>query len=144
VDEEEAFHSFRERVFRHREELTGLLRRMRERGQRVFGYGASTKGNVVLQFCGVTPKDLPCIAEVNPDKFGRFTPGTRIPIVSEEVARGRRPHAFLVLPWHFRETILAREAEYLSADGALIFPLPAIRVYRKGNATSAEEVERAD
>jgi hypothetical protein len=57
-------------------------------GKKIFGYGASTKGNVLLQFCGFTEKEIPYIAEVNPDKFGRFTPGSRIPIISEAEAAG--------------------------------------------------------
>ncbi len=74
--------------------------------KRIIGYGASTKGNVILQFCNLTPKDIPFIAEVNKDKFGRYTPGTYIPIISENEARKMKPDYFLVLPWHFKENIL--------------------------------------
>jgi len=128
VHEAGAHQEFWERARRQREQLRAVLREYARQGERVFGYGASTKGNVILQFCGITPKELPCIAEINPDKFGCFTPGTGIPIVSEEEARSKEPGAFLVLPWHFRESILAREAEYLSKGGALVFPLPEVEV----------------
>ena len=94
----------------------------------MLGYGASTKGNVVLQFCGFTEKDIPAIAEVNLDKFGAFTPGSRIPIVSEEEARAMNPDYFLVLPWHFKEGILAREREYTARGGKMIFPFPEIEI----------------
>ncbi len=92
------------------------------------GYGASTKGNVLLQFCGLTTENLPVIAEVNPNKFGCRTPGTNIPIASEDEVKADRPDYMLVLPWHFRETILEREAPYLESGGRLIFPLPEIEV----------------
>jgi hypothetical protein len=124
----EIYQQFRDRVFRHREELLEYLRDVKANGERVLGYGASTKGNVILQFCGITPAELPYVAEVNPDKFGAFTPGTRIPIISEDDARAMNPNGFLVLPWHFRENIVAREARFLAAGGKLVFPLPRIEV----------------
>ncbi len=98
-------------------------------GKKVVGYGASTKGNVLLQFCGVTTAELPAIAEVNPDKFGAFTPGTGIPIVSEAEAHAMKPDYFLVLPWHFKEGIVQREAEFLASGGRMIFPFPEIVDY---------------
>jgi hypothetical protein len=122
------FEAFKRRVFAHRDELVALLTKLKASGQTVFGYGASTKGNVVLQFCGITTELLPCIAEVNGDKFGRVTPGTHIPIISETEARSRKPAFFLVLPWHFKRGILARETEYLKQGGKFIFPLPRIEV----------------
>ncbi len=122
------FRNFEERVFQHREDLIALIRTLRADGKTVFGYGASTKGNVLLQFCGFTVEDIPFIAEVNPDKFGSFTPGTAIPIISEAEARARKPDYFLVLPWHFKEGILQREQEFLCSGGKMIFPLPEIEI----------------
>lgn len=122
------YEDFRERVFRHRDELAKTLHAALSRGKNILGYGASTKGNVILQFCGLTPKELPAIAEVNPDKFGRYTPGTLIPIISEPEAHALRPDSFVVLPWHFRENLLEREAAYLASGGEMIFPLPKIEV----------------
>jgi hypothetical protein len=92
------------------------------------GYGASTKGNVLLQFCGFTAEDIEAIAEVNADKFGRVTPGSLIPIISEEEMRERRPDYLIVFPWHFRDGVIAREEEYLRNGGRLIFPLPEIEI----------------
>jgi NDP-4-keto-2,6-dideoxyhexose 3-C-methyltransferase len=74
----------------------------RAAGRVVAGLGASTKGNVLLQFCGLDERDLCCIGEVNPDKFGRYTPGTLIPIVSEDELFKKKPEVLVVLPWHFR------------------------------------------
>ncbi len=122
------YRDFEERVFRHRDDLTRLIRALNADGKKILGYGASTKGNVVLQFCGFTKKDIPAIAEVNPDKFGCFTPGTHIPIISEQEARAMKPDYFLVLPWHFKDGILRREKEYLTSGGKMIFPFPEIEI----------------
>lgn len=122
------FRDFEDRVFRHRADLVRLLRALAADGKKVFGYGASTKGNVTLQFCGITSGELPLIADVNPDKFGSFTPGSRIPIVSEAEARAMKPDYFLVLPWHFKEGILQREQEFMTRGGKFIFPFPEIEI----------------
>ncbi|WP_069264405.1 class I SAM-dependent methyltransferase [Paraburkholderia nodosa] len=122
------YREFEERVFRHRDDLTRLIRALNADGKKVLGYGASTKGNVVLQFCGFTAADIPAIAEVNEEKFGRVTPGTHIPIISEAKARAMKPDYFLVLPWHFKNGILRRESEYLKSGGRLIFPFPEIEI----------------
>jgi hypothetical protein len=122
------FRDFEERVFRHRDDLKRLIDSLNADGKKVFGYGASTKGNVVLQFCGLTSKDIPYIAEVNPDKFGCITPGSHIPIISETEARAMNPDYFLVLPWHFKEGILRREKEYLARGGKFIIPFPEIEI----------------
>jgi hypothetical protein len=122
------YRDFEERVYRHRADLTRLLRTLVADGRKVLGYGASTKGNVLLQFCGFTEKDIPAIAEVNEDKFGAFTPGTLIPIVSEAEARAMQPDYFLVLPWHFKEGIVIREQEFIAKGGKMIFPFPEIEI----------------
>ena len=122
------YREFEERVFRHRQDLQRLIGALNADGKKVLGYGASTKGNVVLQFCGFTAKDMPAIAEVNPDKFGSFTPGTRIPIVSEKEAHAMNPDYFLVLPWHFKDGILQREKDYMARGGKFIFPFPEIEI----------------
>lgn len=122
------YRDFEERVFRHKEDLTRLIKTLNADGKKILGYGASTKGNVVLQFCGLTADDIPAIAEVNPEKFGRVTPGSHIPIVSEAEAKAMNPDYFLVLPWHFKDGILRREKEYLANGGKFIFPFPEIEI----------------
>jgi hypothetical protein len=122
------YREFEDRVFRHRADLRRLLEALASDSKTVMGYGASTKGNVVLQFCGIGPDLMSCIAEVNEDKFGAFTPGTGIPIVSEAEARAMEPDYFLVLPWHFRDGIVRREAEFLARGGRMIFPFPEIEI----------------
>ena len=119
---------FGKRMNGHKASLVDLLAKLNNNGQRIIGYGASTKGNVLLQYCGITEKDIPFIAEVNEDKFGAYTPGSLIPIIPEEEARSMDPDFFFVLPWHFRDSILAREQEYISNGGKFIFPLPYIGI----------------
>lgn len=131
------YRQFSERAAQHREDLKRLLGAIRAGGEKILGYGASTKGNVILQFCGLGARDLPCIAEVNEDKFGAQTPGTGIPIVSEKDARAMKPDYFLVLPWHFRDNILQREAAFLNAGGKLVFPLPRIGIVGAGGRTAS-------
>ena len=122
------YREFEERVFRHREDLRRLLRALRDDGKRIVGYGASTKGNVVLQYCGIGPDLVEAIAEVNPDKFGHVTPGSHIPIVSEADALKMKPDYYLVLPWHFKDNILQREQKFLADGGKMIFPFPEIEI----------------
>ncbi|SJZ74367.1 class I SAM-dependent methyltransferase [Sediminibacterium ginsengisoli] len=119
---------FQERAVKHRQNLVELIDALVADGKRVFGYGASTKGNVLLQYCGFTAKQIPYIAEVNYEKFNCYTPGTHIPIISEDEAKAMKPDYFLVLPWHFRENILVREKDFLENGGKLIFPLPEIEI----------------
>jgi len=122
------YREFEERVYRHRDDLTRLIRSLNAAGKTVLGYGASTKGNVLLQFCGLTNRDILAIAEVNEDKFGRVTPGTHIPIISEVEARAMKPDYMLVLPWHFKDGIVRREKDYLASGGHLILPFPEIEI----------------
>jgi NDP-4-keto-2,6-dideoxyhexose 3-C-methyltransferase len=122
------FAAFRERVERRRAQLREFLDASREAGKLTVGYGASTKGNVILQYCGITAEDLPCIGEPNSDKDGCFTPGTGIPIVSESAAKARNPDQLLVLPWIYRDGFIERERDYLARGGHLVFPLPELEI----------------
>lgn len=122
------YEDFKKNTEQHRIDLMDFFKKSASEGKRVFGYGASTKGNVILQYCGITPKEMPYIAEVNEYKFGRLTPGSLIPIVSEEKAKEMKPDYFMVLPWHFKEGIIKREAEFIAEGGKLVFPLPKIEI----------------
>ena len=128
LDTPKPYRDFEERVFKHRKNLIDLIEALVADGKKVFGYGASTKGNVLLQFCNFTTKEIPFIAEVNEEKFGSFTPGTHIPIISEKEAKEMNPDYFLVLPWHFKHSILERERAYMEQGGKFIFPLPEIEI----------------
>lgn len=104
----------------------------RENGETIWLYGASTKGNVTLEYSGVDRDLVQGAAERNPRKYGRRTPGTGIPIVSEEEARRMRPAWFLVLPWTFLPEFIEREADYLASGGRLVVPLPELKAYGAG------------
>lgn len=128
MDMKAELRNFEARVSSHRAKLRHLVRELNNQGKTVAALGASTKGNVLLQYCGFTNRDIVFVSDVNPLKHGCFTPGTKIPIVSEEFARLYRPDYMLVLPWHFRAGIVQREKEYLKNGGRLLFPLPDISV----------------
>lgn len=128
LDTPKPYREFEERVFRHRKNLKDLIEALVADGKKIIGYGASTKGNVLLQFCDLGVKHIPYIAEVNEEKFGSFTPGTQIPIISEKEAKAMKPDYLLVLPWHFKHGILEREREFLAQGGKFIFPLPEIEI----------------
>jgi NDP-4-keto-2,6-dideoxyhexose 3-C-methyltransferase len=120
------YKNFRDRVEKSRDDLRRELKRLKSEGKRVFGYGASTKGNVLLNYCGLESSLIECIAEVNEDKVGRLTPGSQIPIIAEAEARRQNPDFFLVLPWHFRPFFVEKESAFLKKGGRFIFPLPKV------------------
>lgn len=128
LDTPKPYFDFAERVKSHRESLVSLIRKIRSEGKTIYGYGASTKGNVMLQWCGLTSDDIIAIGEVNPDKYGCVTPGTNIPIIPESEVKSINPDYMIVLPWHFRNGILQREKEYRNSGGKFIFPLPYIEI----------------
>lgn len=128
LDTVKPYIEFAKRVQKHRKNLRDLIIALNKDGKKIFGYGASTKGNVLLQYCGLTNKEIAYIAEVNEEKFGSFTPGTHIPIISEQEAKAMKPDYFLVLPWHFKDNIMQREEAYLENGGKFIFPLPEIEI----------------
>jgi len=127
-EDEDFFRFFVNQVFNHKTELNKVLDRLCAENKKIFGYGASTKGNVILQFCQLNSEKIPYVAEVNENKFGCFTPGTKIPIISEEEAKKIKPDYFLVLPWHFKKGIIKKEQAFLKNGGGLIFPLPKVEI----------------
>ncbi len=112
----------------HKILLKQLLITLKKQKKKVLGYGASTKGNVILQYCKINSTLLSNIAEVNKFKFNKYTPGTNIKIISEKEAKLKNPDYFLVLPWHFKDYIIKRERKFLKKGGKLIFPLPEIEI----------------
>lgn len=121
-----AFTLFKQRVIGHRRKLVEFVGNAKAMGKRVFGLGASTKGNVTLQYCGFSEDDINFIGEVNPLKFGRFTPGSRIPIIPEGDLVRKKPDYLLVLPWHFRQFFASNRQSY--GPSQLVFPFPEISI----------------
>ncbi|HTB61881.1 MAG TPA: class I SAM-dependent methyltransferase [Polyangia bacterium] len=130
LDTDKPYRNFQERVNVHKQELLALLRKLRAEGKRIHAYGASTKGNTILQWCGIDSRLVDVAAERNPDKFGARTLGSDIPIVSEEESRQAKPDYYLVLPWHFRDEFVEREKALLASGVGMIFPLPTIEIVR--------------
>jgi SAM-dependent methyltransferase len=128
LDTDKPYKNFQDRINLHRDELQSLLRKLKKDGKSIHIYGASTKGNTILQWCGIDNRIIDCAAERNPDKYGAHTLGTDIPIVSEAESRAMKPDYYLVLPWHFKEEFIERERETLARGTQLIFPLPSIEV----------------
>lgn len=124
----ETWRSFAQRLHRLRAEVVNFVREERAAGKTVYGYGASTKGNTLLQYFGLNKDDITAIAERSPYKFGLQTIGTEIPIISEEEMRAARPDYLLVLPWHFIDEFQSREAEFFARGGKMIVPCPNFKV----------------
>jgi len=129
----EPFTRFRSRVLSHRDDVRHFLRLAKEAGKTVYGYGASTKGNIVLNFCGVRPEDLTAICDRNVEKHGLVTPGTNIPIIAPDDMRRANPEYLLVLIWHFRREVIEDEREYLMRGGTLVFDLPRVHTVDREN-----------
>ncbi len=111
-----------------KQDLNELVQRIVKENKTIYLYGASTKGNTLLQYYGLDNTIILGAAERNPEKYGCRTPKTNIIIMSEEEVRSKDPDYMLVLPWHFRDEFVVREKEYLEGGGNLIFPLPKIEV----------------
>jgi ABC-type Fe3+-hydroxamate transport system substrate-binding protein len=131
LDTDKPYKNFQDRINLHKEELNSLLKKLKKEGKRIHIYGASTKGNTILQWCGIDNRIIDYAAERNPDKYGAYTLGTDIPIISEAESRAMNPDYYLVLPWHFKEEFIEREQETLNKGIGLIFPLPNIEVIKK-------------
>ena len=95
--------------------------------------GASTKGNIILQYSKIDKKYISYAADRNPLKWNKKMPGSNIPIVSESNSRSKKPDFYLVLPWHFKKEFIQREKKFLSDGGRLIFPLPKVQIISNNN-----------
>jgi NDP-4-keto-2,6-dideoxyhexose 3-C-methyltransferase len=121
------YKSFKDRVISLRSELLNFIKQAHLEGKTIAAIGASTKGNVLLQYCGLSSKDVNFIGEVNPEKFGCFTPGTWIPILPEnKLLKNYKPDYLIVLPWHFKKFFESRINEF--GGSSLVFPLPNLEV----------------
>jgi hypothetical protein len=118
------------KVSEHGKELRSTLESLVAGKKKISALGASTKGNVLLQYCGIDSDIVSTIGEVNRDKLGCMTPGSNIPIVPEQQVFDSFPEILLILPWHFRETFLEKTKDFRSKGGLVIFPLPKIEIIK--------------
>lgn len=124
-DSLEPFIAFAKRTVLAKQALVEFLKNVKKEGKTVAALGASTKGNVLLQYCGLSENDLMCVGEVNEEKYGCYTPGTWINIISEKELLDKKPDYLLVLPWHFR-TFFLNNPKFSGMK--LVFPLPELQV----------------
>lgn len=132
LDTNTPYEEFYERIKKVREKLVRFLSDSKRGYQKIHVYGASTKGNTLLQWCGIDNRVIDFAADRNPEKHGCKTLGTDIPIISEAESRALRPDWYLVLPWHFQEEFMEREKETLASGIGMIFPLPEFKAYKCG------------
>ena len=136
--------AFQRRITEIRDRVQGLVARARREQKRIFAYGASTKGNTLLQLFGLTGADIEAAAERNPEKWGRFTVASGIPIVSETAAREANPAYMLVLPWHFIKEFRQREDAWLQGGGRFVVPMPQFRIIGPMRRTLKDRRVRAN
>lgn len=128
LDRVETYQRFAEQTRALKAELHAWLSRARAEGKRIVGYGAPAKGNTLLSYLELGPEQIGYIVDKNPLKQGRYTPGTHIPVVEPQRLLEDQPDYVVVLAWNFAEEIAAQQAEYLRRGGALVVPVPEVRV----------------
>ena len=129
LDEKKTYFNFIKDINNIRAKLRKILNALINNDKIIHGYGASTKGNVLLLYFGLNQKHIKYIADRNPKKFNHYTPGTKIKIISEKKSRKLSPDYYLVLPWHFKKEILKRESSIRKKGCKFIFPLPNLKIY---------------
>jgi SAM-dependent methyltransferase len=128
ITDEKLWKEFGDNIWDLKIQVLEFLHKAKEEGKKVYGYGASTKGNTLLQLFEITPDLVTAIAERSPYKFGLQTVGTNIPIVSEAEMRAANPDYLLVLPWHFIDEFVKRESDFIAKGGKLVVPCPTFQV----------------
>lgn len=131
LDKKNTYLNFKKNIDNLKKKLTLKIKKIKQNKQTIHGYGASTKGNVLLQYFNITKDHIPYIADRNPKKYNLFTPGNKIQIISEKKSRLMRPNFYLVLPWHFRKEITLRENKIINKGISFIFPLPEFKIIHK-------------
>lgn len=119
---------FAKRIRENKRKLVVLIEELNMQNKKIYLYGASTRGNTLLQYFGLDNKHIKYAIERNPEKYGKIIASVGIPIVSEEQARKDNPDYMLILPWFFKQEFLKREGEYIRKGGHFIFPLPKLKI----------------
>lgn len=133
LDTDKPYVAFQQKIEKIGKELFDFVKNLKDQGKRIHIYGASTKGNTILQWCNIDKNLVEYAAERNPDKYGARTLGTDIPIISEAESRAMKPDYYIVLPWHFKAEFLERERETINNGTGFIFPLPELEVVTKSD-----------
>ena len=130
LENKQTYIKFFSRVRKIKSKINNFIKKNKSKNKSIHGYGASTKGNVLLQYFDIDKKHINFVADRNPEKFGCYTPGSKIPIISEKKSRKLKPDFYLVLPWHFKKEILKRERKTILKGSKFIFPLPNLKIYK--------------
>jgi hypothetical protein len=128
LEESDTWTAFYQRICDLKHRMNNFIDEKKSEGKTIGAYGASTKGNTLTQFFGLDNTKIDFIADRNPQKWGRRTAWTNIPIISEEKMRERHPDYLLILPWHFITEFKEREKEYLAHGGHFIIPCPKFEI----------------
>ena len=128
LNEKKTYINFYNKINNIKEKLLKILINLKKNNKTIHGYGASTKGNVLLQYFNIDHNLIDYIADRNPAKNNLYTPGTKIKIITEEKSRKHKPDFYLVLPWHFKKEILIREKKTINKGSRFIFPLPNLKI----------------
>ena len=131
LDKEETWKEYFNKINKLKEETVSFIKKEKANGKKIWGYGASTKGNTLLQYFGLDNTLIDGIAERSPYKYGLKTVGTNIPICSEEDMRKENPDYLLILPWHFINEFIDREHDFLQKGGKFIVPCPVFEIIGK-------------
>lgn len=127
IKDKQTYNNFIKGCNNELKKLTDFIKYINDNDKKAYLYGASTKGNCILQYCNITEKQVKYAVERNPDKIGLST-NTGIEIIDEETMRKDPPEYLIVLPWHFKNEIIEREKEYLDKGGQLIFYFPTFEI----------------
>lgn len=128
LDRIDVYNALADRIRDAKEKVVAFIKEEVANGKKVHGYAASTKGNTTLQYYELTPDLIEAIADRNPYKFGKYTSGTLIPVISEEESRASRPDYYFILAWHFLPEFLGRESGFINNGGKFIVPMPEFKV----------------
>ena len=128
LEKKETYLNFANRVNSLKDKLNDFIKEELSNGKSIYAYGASTKGNTLLQFYNLNNKLILKAADRDSRKFGKMTIGSNIPVISEEQARDEKPDYFLVLPWHLVDFFKERESEFFKNGGKFIVPLPDFKI----------------
>ena len=128
LNNKKIYNEFAKDIEENKKKIRSLIKELNKKGKTVYLYGASTRGNTLLQYFNLDERLIKKAVERNPEKWGKIIASVGIPIISEEQARKDKPDYMLVLPWFFKEEFLQREKHYLDSGGHFIFPLPKVEV----------------
>jgi len=122
------YYDFANRINENKNRIKDFIEKEVKKGKKVYIYGASTRGNTLLQYFELNNLLIPYAVERNPEKWDKKIASLSIPIISEEEARQKKPDYMLVLPWFFEKEFIEREKKYLENGGRFIFPLPKMKI----------------